>query len=154
MTLLAEHDALLAPSRFEGFLLTLVEAMAAGCVPVTSRIVGVTDAIIEDGRSGFLFPVGNVGAAVHAVSRLTEPSRLRVMSAAARAVACERFTVERMASRYLETMLAIRAAPAPIAPPLDPRHWDLPRGLRPGLRTRIPMPLKNLLRTVRERLAA
>jgi glycosyltransferase involved in cell wall biosynthesis len=151
--LLAEHDILLAPSRFEGFCLTLIEAMAAGCVPVASRIAGVTDAIVEDGRSGFLFRVGDVDAAARAVIQLAEPGRLHAMSASARAVIRERFTVESMASRYLETMAEIRAAPPPIAPPLDPKRWNLPRGLRPGLRTHLPHPLKNLARTMRERWA-
>jgi glycosyltransferase involved in cell wall biosynthesis len=154
LTLLSQHDALLMPSRFEGSPLTLIEAMAAGCVPVLSRIAGVTDVIVEDGRSGFLFPIGDVNAAARAVTRLAEPDRLCAMSATARAVVRERFTVERMASRYLETMGAIRMTAPPIAPPLDPERWDLARGFRPSLRTHLPMPLKNLLRTMRERLAA
>jgi glycosyltransferase involved in cell wall biosynthesis len=151
--LLAQHDALLAPSRWEGFCLTLIEAMAAGCVPVASRIAGVTDEIVEHGISGLLFRVGDLDAAAGAVARLAERGRLAAMSAAAGAIVRERFTVERMASRYLETMAAVVAAPPPIAPPLDLERWDLPPGLRSGLRTLLPIPLKNLLRTMRERIA-
>ena len=42
------------PSRFEGFGFSLIEAMAAGCVPIVSRIHGVTDWIVEDGKTGFV----------------------------------------------------------------------------------------------------
>ena len=81
--LLAAHDVLIMPSRFEGFGLTLVEAMAAGCVPVVTGIRGVTDTIVMDGRDGFLFAPGNVGEACHAVKRLSaDRGMLRQMSAA------------------------------------------------------------------------
>lgn len=49
--LLASHDVLLLPSRFEGMPLALVEAIAAGCVPIASHIRGVTDFVIADGRA-------------------------------------------------------------------------------------------------------
>ncbi|MDX7324888.1 glycosyltransferase, partial [Providencia rettgeri] len=44
--LLLRHDVLVMPSRFEGFGLTITEAMSAGCIPVVSRIRGVTDTIV------------------------------------------------------------------------------------------------------------
>lgn len=152
--LLARHDVLLAPSRFEGFCLTLTEAMAAGCVPVASRIAGVTDAIIDHGRSGFLFRIGDVDAAAWALMRLTIPERRQAMAAAARATVCARFTIAGMAERYLDLVAMLQKAPPPLAPPLDPAHWDLPRGLKPALRSRLPRPLKNFLRTAQGRFAA
>ncbi|HVF31211.1 MAG TPA: glycosyltransferase, partial [Pyrinomonadaceae bacterium] len=50
---LSEADILLMPSKFEGLPLALLEAMAAGCVPVVSDRGSVATAI-EDGRTGFL----------------------------------------------------------------------------------------------------
>jgi glycosyltransferase involved in cell wall biosynthesis len=152
--LLAHHDALLAPSRFEGFCLTLTEAMAAGCVPVASRIIGVTDDIIEHGENGFLFRIGDIDAAAWALMRLTVPERRRAMAAAARATVRARFTIEGMAERYLGLVATLQKAPPPLAPPLDPSVWELPRGLRAGLRSRLPTPLKNFLRTAQGRFAA
>jgi glycosyltransferase involved in cell wall biosynthesis len=149
--LLGQHDVLIAPSRFEGFCLTLTEAMAAGCVPVASRIKGVTDTIIDHGRSGFLFPVGDIDEAAQAIRQLSDTSLLRNMSAAAGTVVRERFSVDKMASRYLDVMESIHAMPPAIAPSLDPEKWDVPLGFRRGLRSYLPAPLKNILRAMRER---
>jgi glycosyltransferase involved in cell wall biosynthesis len=153
--LLAAHDVLLFPSRFEGFGFVLAEAMAVGCVPVASRISGVTDVLIENGISGFTVGVGDVAAAARGVKRLAASrSLLHSMSAAARATIRGRFTAETMASHYADVMRSIAAAPPPIAAPCDLRHWHVPRTLRATLRMHVPAPLKNLLRTARERIAS
>ncbi len=47
-------DAFLLTSTYEGTPHALLEAMAAGVVPVCSRIEGATDRIIESGVSGYL----------------------------------------------------------------------------------------------------
>ncbi|MEA3462964.1 MAG: glycosyltransferase family 4 protein, partial [Bacteroidota bacterium] len=51
---------LLLPSNFEGHPLTLMEAMARGCVPVSSLLPQCTDTCIEEGKSGYLVDVGKV----------------------------------------------------------------------------------------------
>ena len=51
-------DIFFLPSRDEGLPLALLEAMAAGCVPVMSDSGAVAD-VIEDGRNGFLIEAGN-----------------------------------------------------------------------------------------------
>src|SRR5260221_68538 len=61
--LLGSHDVLLMPSRYEGFGMTVIESMAAGCIPLVARIKGVTDEIITDGLDGMLFPPGDVASA-------------------------------------------------------------------------------------------
>jgi glycosyltransferase involved in cell wall biosynthesis len=152
--ILADHDVFLAPSRFEGFGCSIVEAMAAGCVPVVSRIRGVTDAIVRDGETGFVFPVGEIRAAAATVRRLAlDPAALQRISDAARADLQERFAVEAIAAQYAAILSAIRAAPRPIASPLPISRWRYPVGLKPGLRTYLPTGLKNTLRVWRERLA-
>jgi glycosyltransferase involved in cell wall biosynthesis len=50
-------DVVAVPSIFEGFGLTAAEAMAAGCPVVGSRVDGLIE-IIEEGVTGYLFPVG------------------------------------------------------------------------------------------------
>jgi glycosyltransferase involved in cell wall biosynthesis len=153
--LLAEHDILLMPSRFEGFGLTLVEAMATGCVPVATRIAGVTDFIVTDGRDGILFRPGDTQAAASAVACLAEcRARLTIMSNAAQASVRNRFTVPAMAEAYLQLIGAARTAPTEIPPPLKSEDWHLPAGMGRGLRSFLPGPVKKLLRTVRERIAA
>ena len=70
--LFAQHHVFLMPSRYEGFGYTLVEAMASGCVPICSRISGVTDFIVSHGENGLLFKVGDVNQAAKFVSQLND----------------------------------------------------------------------------------
>lgn len=153
--LLARHDVMIMPSRFEGFGLTLVEAMAAGCVPVVSRIKGVTDWIVEDGRHGLLFPIDNPAAAAAQIRSLHgDRRRLRAIAAAAREKVRRDFRRDVMASRYAHLLQTVRAAPPPLPAPLELDRWELPRGLRRSLRSSMPPPLKNLLRRLNERFVA
>lgn len=150
---MAAHDIFLMPSRYEGLPLALVEAMAAGCVPVASALRGVTDMIVDDGRDGMLFPVGDPAKAASLLRVLDKDrARLHRLSIGARRKVAGAFTVERMAERYAALLYDIEAAPPPIAAPLPMDRWSLPSGLRAGLRTFLPRPLKNWLRVVRERL--
>lgn len=153
--LMASHHVFLLPSRYEGFGQTLVEAMASGCVPVASRIRGVTDTIIDDGGDGLLFPVGDTAAAAAAIRRLViDPAMLVALAQAARVHIRGRFDLSAQAAAYAEVIRRITSAPPPIADPLPFERWSYPRGLRPGLRTYLPEPVKNLLRTWKERFAA
>jgi glycosyltransferase involved in cell wall biosynthesis len=150
----AGHDVLIVPSRFEGFGQTIIEAMAAGCVPVASRIRGVTDEIITDGEDGLLFPVGQIGAAAKAIRYLArDRRRLAAMAALAQRSVQGRFGIARQAAAYAEVIDRVMHRPPVIAPPLPLERWSYPAGLKPGLRTRLPTPLKNLLRTWKERWA-
>ncbi|MBV9750260.1 MAG: glycosyltransferase family 4 protein, partial [Acetobacteraceae bacterium] len=151
--LLAVHDVLLMPSRFEGFGLTLVEAMASGCVPVATRLSGVTDAIVTDEHDGLLVSAGKVWAAQFAINRLAgDRVALRRLSDAARETARHYFSVEQMAARYRDVIASARTAPALPAEPLDAAAWRLPPRMRAGLRTYLPTRTKNFLRVMRERI--
>lgn len=154
VALMAEHDVLIAPSRFEGFMITLAEAMAAGCVPVVSRIRGVTDTVVDDGVTGQLFPVGDVAAAAAAINHIRQdPAHWHSMSCHGPIAMRERFSIARMAAGYAARINELRDGPPPIAPALAMQDWHMPRGLRDGFRSRLPTPLKNLLRNIRERAA-
>jgi glycosyltransferase involved in cell wall biosynthesis len=59
-------DLVVAPSLFEGFGLSAVEAMAAGLPVVGSRIDGLTEVIV-DGATGILTPPGDAQAVAGAV---------------------------------------------------------------------------------------
>lgn len=52
-------DIFLMPSKFEGLPLALLEAMAAGCVPVVSKR-GSIPTVVDDGRNGFLIEPGDL----------------------------------------------------------------------------------------------
>jgi glycosyltransferase involved in cell wall biosynthesis len=152
--IMASHDVFLLPSRFEGQSVALVEALATGCVPVASRIHGVTDFVIEPDQSGLLFPVGDVEAAASLVRKLDgDRSLLARMSRQARASAAKRFRSDGMAAAYAQVIGAAIARPRSIAAPLPRSEWCLPAGLRPGLRSLLPVGVKNSLRVIKERLA-
>ncbi|KQR76051.1 glycosyltransferase family 4 protein [Rhizobium sp. Leaf341] len=152
-TFIAEHDVLIMPSRFEGLGMTMIEAMAGGCVPVVSHIRGVTDTVVDDGRNGILFPVGNYTAAAQAIARLDDNRDLLArMSDAARETVPGRFGIETMGARYNAIITSALIDGPQHLPTLDVDAWSIPNGLRAGLRTVIPLPLKNYLRVVRERL--
>lgn len=58
--LLAASDVLVSTSEYEGFGLTLLEAMAASTPTIAMAVGGVTD-VVEDGVSGYLVASGDVG---------------------------------------------------------------------------------------------
>lgn len=152
--LMASHDVFVAPSRFEGFMITLAEAMTSGCVPVASRIRGVTDTVVDDGVTGLLFPVGDVAAAAGAIEHLRrDPAHWHAMSCQGPIAARERFGLAKMAESYRSLIASLCESTPMIAPSLQMDDWRLPGDLRDGLRSRLPTPLKNLLRTMRERAA-
>lgn len=63
-------------SRSEGFAIPVLEAMACGCVVVSTDCGGPRD-LIEDGVNGFLVPVGDAGAIVNRVQLLLNDAALR-----------------------------------------------------------------------------
>jgi glycosyltransferase involved in cell wall biosynthesis len=77
----------------EPFGLSVIEAMACG-TPVIASNRGAMPELIEHGVTGFL--VDGVDGAVEAIARIGELDR-----AACRAAVASRFTVDRMADRYL-----------------------------------------------------
>jgi glycosyltransferase involved in cell wall biosynthesis len=153
--IMAQHDVFLLPSRYEGQSIALVEALATGCVPIASRIRDVTDFVVEEGKTGLLFPVGDTKTAGKLVRRLHEDRRcLGLMSAAGRESAARRFRTEEMATAYAGVIDRIMAQPRQISTPLPRERWSLPRGLRPGLRSLLPEAMKNRVRLILERFAA
>jgi len=56
-------------SIIEGFSLPVLEAMACGCVVVSTKCGGPQDLII-DGHNGYLVEVGNYGAIIHYIKKL------------------------------------------------------------------------------------
>ena len=99
--ILAVLDLLMAPSRWEGFGLVVLEAMARG-VPVLATRVGALPEIIADGETGLLVAAGDVGALAAALGKLLGDAGLRArLGAAGRARARREFRLERMAEETL-----------------------------------------------------
>lgn len=74
---MANARALLFPTRwFEGFPLTLVEALSAGCPVITSGI-GNPKKIITDGKTGLHFEPGNTRDLHQKIERMRSDDELR-----------------------------------------------------------------------------
>lgn len=152
--ILARHDVFLFPSRFEGLGISLVEAMASGCVPIASRIKGVTDFVVNDGKTGFLFEMGDIQEAAEAVRRLTiDPSLLERMSCDARRDMDGRFDMDVMARSYIDVVRQVMSAHGSEKEPLPFEKWAYPPGLKPGVVSYLPSGIKKWLRLLREKFA-
>jgi glycosyltransferase involved in cell wall biosynthesis len=77
-------DVVAMPSRFEGFGLTAVEAMACGRPVVASRVDGLAE-VIQDGITGCLAPAEDVSAFAESLTDLLrDKERRQTISMAAR----------------------------------------------------------------------
>lgn len=97
--LFAAMDLLLLPSDWEGFPVSILEAMQAG-VPVIATAVGGIPEMIRNGQDGLLIPPGNVASLADAVNLLARDFALRaavVRSADARYQS--EFTLKAMAQK-------------------------------------------------------
>ncbi len=112
--LLALADLMIMPSEMESFGLAALEAMAC-CVPAIATRVGGVPELIEHQVNGLLYEVGDIdGMAAGALSLLTDPDRLEIMSKAARKTAQDKFCASRiipMYEAYYEQVIAASKRP-------------------------------------------
>ena len=125
-------DAYWTPTRYEGFGLTVLEAMAAGARVVAADVPAVNE-IVEDGANGLLFPAGNPERlAVATLRLLDDPGLGSRLQAGGRRTLAERFDGARL---VVEVEKAYEAAvggrlplDAPVSAaartaPTDPRYF-------------------------------
>jgi len=87
---------------YEGFPLGLVEAFACATPLIASRLGAVGD-LIEDGRTGFLFPPGSPEHLAERVATLwNRTEELRAVGDRARAEYLEKYTLKQNLSRFHE----------------------------------------------------
>jgi L-malate glycosyltransferase len=93
-------DLFLLPSATESFGLAALEAMACE-VPVIATDTGGLPEVVEDGRTGYLLPVGDVDGMAKAALRLLGDEDLRrTLATAGRRRAVEVFGQENVVARY------------------------------------------------------
>jgi len=116
-------DVCILVSDSEGTAVSMLEAMAEGCVPVVTRVSG-TAAVIHDGENGFAVPRGDMETMARVIQQLaTKRDRLSVVGRAAHATARERYSYAAYVPWFMELMEAVWAMP--------PRCWDSARRLMP-----------------------
>lgn len=95
-------DVFVMPSVREAFGMALIEAMATELPVVASSIPGVTDRIVDDGRTGLLVPPGEPAAIADALARVfDDPAAARELGVAARRDVIERFSLPVSAERWM-----------------------------------------------------
>ena len=95
-------DALVFPSRYEGFGLPPLEAMAAGC-PVITTDVPVVNETVRDGENGLLAPYNDAAGLAAAICRLLGDPALRDrLVANGHRTVTERFNGDALTERTLE----------------------------------------------------
>lgn len=93
-------DVVVAPSRWEGLPLAVIEALAAGRPVVATRVIGLAE-LIEDGRSGLLVEDDDAPALAAAVRGvLADPVRAAHLGEEGRRTAA-RYSEEAMIDAYL-----------------------------------------------------
>lgn len=101
LKLYAEHDVLVMPSRSEGLPVVLLEACAAGVVPIVSDLPTGIPEVVENGISGYRCPVGDTGAFAERIKELNANRELsEQMSRAARQIVIDKFNIEERAKEY------------------------------------------------------
>ena len=95
-------DVYLSTSHYEGFHLTIAEAMACGTVPVATDCDYGPREIITDGKNGRLLPVGDIEGLCDAIVQLLQDDKNRAgMSQEARERAKD-FDVHKIVRQYEE----------------------------------------------------
>jgi N-acetyl-alpha-D-glucosaminyl L-malate synthase BshA len=104
-------DLFLLPSQSESFGLAALEAMACGAPVVASRAGGLPE-VVEDGVTGYLFPVGATDEMAEAAVRiLCDKDHAKVLSEAGRALAVERFSSDAIVPQYEALYERVVSAP-------------------------------------------
>jgi glycosyltransferase involved in cell wall biosynthesis len=95
-----DSDVFVLPSYMEGLPYSLLEAMAAGCVPVTTPVAAIPD-VMRDQEHGLFVPPKDASALAVAVAALDDDrAGLFRMAEAARRRALEHYTVARLADDF------------------------------------------------------
>jgi glycosyltransferase involved in cell wall biosynthesis len=99
--MLVDQDVFVLPTRAEGLPVALLEAAAAGVVPVVSNLPGGIPEIVDPGRTGYRPEAGDVRGFGDAIARLArDRDHLEACSRAVRALVAERFDIQACAVRY------------------------------------------------------
>jgi glycosyltransferase involved in cell wall biosynthesis len=138
-SLLREHDVFLNASEYEGFSMSLIEALACGCIPVMTNLDSLDRQIFHNGENCLLFPVGDARSAAALLASLDED---RLLSLGANAESTGRtLTAEQTYASYRSLITSLRHQ-RPLRPwPRPPRlktHWDLTKN-NPWLPVRNPV---------------
>ena len=120
----ARTDLQLLVSDSEGTPLSMLEAMACGCVPVVPAIAGVLD-VVRHGENGFVYPVGDMHAVAEIVSTLAgNREQLVEIRERARQTIIARFGIHRHIDDLIDLLRCAASAPIPSPAEAQRALWD------------------------------
>jgi glycosyltransferase involved in cell wall biosynthesis len=95
-----DSDVFVFPSYTEGLPYSLLEAMAAACVPITTPVAAIPD-VMRNGEHGLFVPPKDARALAMAIATLDDDrERLTRMAEAARRRVLEQYTLARLADDF------------------------------------------------------
>lgn len=102
--LFLDSDVFVLTSAFEGLPVSLLEAMAFGCVPVVTNVKSGIPEIIRDSVNGLVVEVGDIESMARVIQSLQEePRRIELLGEAARrTIEAGEHSLEHMVDRYLD----------------------------------------------------
>ena len=152
---LASVDVYVFTSHFEGCPNALLEAMMAGCVPVSWVIEGITDFLIKDSETGCLVPMSDCEAFAERVELLAcDREMTSTLSVAVASEARKRFTNECAADAYANMFNDVLEAKSPV---WEPRSWSqfkIDPLFITGWKSRIPEPIKDCVKHLLSKIAS
>ena len=101
---LAALDVFVLPSRWEGFGLATLEAMAAGLPVVVTDVPGSRD-LVQHEQTGLVVPPNDPRALAHAIARCLSQADLSAQLSQRARIAAANFSVQRMVDRYEQLYL-------------------------------------------------
>lgn len=142
--LMRESDVFVLPSSFEGLPVSVLEAMANGCVPVATSIRSGIPEVIRDGDNGFIAPIGGIDEFVDHISLLaSDRERLNAMRTRAYETVRDGFGLDRMTAAYVDVFEQVVSEPyvRPKGPVLPPPGLQGIQAMMP----RFPMPMRRMV---------
>lgn len=100
-------------SIFEGWMLTLVEAMVYGCVPITFNSYEAASDIIIDGENGFLVKPFDVMSYANKLEALMKDTQQLGRISRQATVSSKRFAIDRIGPKWIELFNSLKAMPKP-----------------------------------------
>jgi len=108
---LSAMDVVVFPSRSEGFPLTVIEAASIGRPIIAAAVGGIRDIVLNN-NTGFLVPPENSQALYMAITKsITNYDRAKELGERARALALEKFGIDKCRSEVIQIYRTLIAQP-------------------------------------------
>lgn len=107
--LYGESALFMMTSRFEGFGVTLTEALQCGCIPFAFDNFSVLHDILDDGYNGFIIESGNESLYALAMMKLMGDGQERAKISAQALKSSQRFDMDVIGKKWLELLAELRS---------------------------------------------